>query len=164
MRKLKTSTKTFLSVTLVSIFILSFISYAQAVTFPSSYHLHKGTTVGGNINDVFYEDGYTLDIRLRRRGWINYFYEIIADFIVPPAEYEEIAIKFDHNIGSALLKITVVYWDEEMVVVAWDSKGELHTHGINENKVLHYIRISYNKWTTTKTNYYVYIDLVTASP
>ena len=164
MKKLKTSRKTILSVTLVSLCILSFMLSAQATSNPIiSYHLHKGTTVGGVLRDIDTVNDVTLDIRLRRRGfWPNYFYEIIADFVLTPAKFDYIKVNLDHNIGSELIKITAFYTNGENEVVAWVSKGSTHQLGIDGDLYLGYIRVSYNRWTSTHTLYYVYIDYLTA--
>ena len=134
MRKLKTSNKTLFSLTAVSLFILSFIISAQAASsIIVSYHLHKGTTVNGDLTSVWYQnDGRTLDIRLRRRGWLNYFYELDADFLVTVAKYNYIKWDFDHNLGSALIKISVYYRDNTHTIVALDSPGELYSRGMKQ--------------------------------
>ena len=79
-----------------------------------------------------------------------------------PAKFDYIEVNFDHNIGDELLKITVFYTDGTNEVVAWDSPGETHTHVIDVDKYLGYIRISYNRWTSRRSPYYVYIDYLTA--
>ncbi|MHA2009591.1 MAG: hypothetical protein ACW99E_23065 [Promethearchaeota archaeon] len=131
-----------------------------------SYHLHKGTTTGGDVTSVWDEgDGKTLDIRLRRRGFYpNYFYELIVDFVVDAGYYDYIGGAFSLNFatsGTPLIKITVFYRDGTNTVIASVSEGSFEK-SINGVKQLDYIRLSYNKWQKAKVTKMIYIDWISA--
>ena len=163
MKRLKNSTKKFLGVSLLSLCFFSFIANVNAVTMHAqSYNLYKGTVVGGNLYSTYSDDGNTLDIRARKRGWLIYYFQNHIHFNMEIHKYDQIMVYFTTVEVHVQIPVYAVYTDDtSKKFMLYDGN---HTLNIDGSKYLDYICILYGYYTSDSSNQYIYIDLIAAVP
>ena len=95
MKRLKTSRKTMLGMTIAFVCLLFFISSANAIYVgPQSYDLYAGAVYSGDLESVLYNDDDTLDIQAKRTWVFLYHFEIHIHFNMEVGQYEKIKVLY----------------------------------------------------------------------
>jgi len=109
MTRLKTSTKTYLGVTLVSLFIIAFMSSANAITYlyPTHTYIQRGTLISGGTYSLTQADGQVERIKWAR-DQLGTRYRLWVIFSMEPHRY--------YNIYGELLVETTKGWIDDMEI------------------------------------------------